>query len=143
MTRRLKGRSSCLLLSLFLVAACGGDSPTAPTADFIALNSIIPSAGTALNAGERVTFTANVTCTLVSANGGFTAMVLQDQGNRTLLGEGEIAPQVALQKGTTTTTLSHTITIPRSGSTVTVALPIFIDGSTSTSAVVRREYTVR
>lgn len=52
-----------------------------------------------LNAGDRVTFTAVVTCSLVSANGGITAMVLQDQRNQTLLGEGEIAPQVSLQKG--------------------------------------------
>ena len=142
MSSRLKAKGSCLFFSLFLIAGCS-DSPTAPTTDSIALDSIAPAAGTMLNAGDRVTFTAVVTCTLVSANGGLTALVLQDQGNQTLLGEGEIAPQVSLRKGTATVTLSHTITIPRSGSTVTVALPLFVDGSSSTSAVVRREYSVR
>jgi hypothetical protein len=143
MTRRLQVRSSGFLFSLFLIAGCGSDSPTAPTTDFISLNSIAPAAGTTLTAGDRVTFTAVVTCTIVNSTGGFTAMVLQDQGNRTLLGEGEIPPQVTLQKGTTTVTLSHTITIPQSGSTVTVALPIFVNESTSTRAVVTRNYTVR
>ena len=79
MSSRPKAKNSCLLFSLFLITGCGADSPTAPTTDLIALNSIAPAAGTMLNAGDRVTFTAVVTCTLVSANGGITAMVLQDQ----------------------------------------------------------------
>jgi hypothetical protein len=135
-------RTLGLYLSVLLIAGCGSDTPTAPTTDFIALDSIAPAAGTALNAGDRVTFTAVVTCTIVSGNNGFTAMVLQDQGNRTLLAEGEIQPQAALQQGTATITLSHTITIPRSGSTVVVMLPIFVNSAT-TSALVRREYVVR
>jgi hypothetical protein len=135
-------RNPALWLSLLLIAGCGSDSPTAPTTDFIALDSIVPAAGTALTAGDRVTFTAVVTCTIVSGDSGVTAMVLQDLGNRTLLGEGEIQPQAALQKGTATITLSHTITVPRSGSTVVVMLPIFVN-STTTSALVRREYAVR
>jgi hypothetical protein len=142
MTPGIKLRSPSLLFGLFLIAGCGSSSPTAPTTDFIALDSIVPAAGTTLTAGERVTFTAVVTCTIVSGDSGFAAMVLQDLVNRNLLGEGEIQPQAALQKGTTTLTLSHTITIPRSGNTVVVLLPIFVSSDT-TRALVRREYPVR
>ena len=129
--------------SLFLIAGCGSNSPTAPTTDFISLNSIVPAAGTTLNAGELVTFTAVVTCTIVNSNGGFAAMVIQDHRNISLLNPGETPPQAALTKGTTTVTLSHTLTIPESGSTVKVLFPIFVNESSSTRAVVVRDYTVR
>ena len=130
-------------LLLGVVAGCGSSTPAAPTSDFIALDSIVPAVGTVLTAGERVTFTAVVTCTIVSSNGGFTGMVVQDQGNRSLIPAGEQAPTSRLAKGTATVTLSQAVTIPESGSTVRVALPIFIDESNSTAAVVFRTYTVR
>jgi len=142
MTRRLKRVSSALCFGLFLIAGCSSSNPTAPTTDFISLNSIVPAAGTALNAGERVTFTAVVTCTIVNSNGGFAAMVIQDHRNLSLLDPGEIPPEAALTKGTTTVTLSHTITIPESGS-IKVLFPIFVNESSSTRAVVVRDYTVR
>jgi len=142
MTRRLKRISPGLCFGLFLIAGCSSSNPTAPTTDFISLNSIVPAAGTALNAGERVTFTAVMTCTIVNANGGFAAMVIQDHRNLSLLDPGEIPPEAALTKGTTTVTLSHTITIPDSGS-IKVLFPIFINESSSTRAVVVRDYTVR
>jgi len=129
-------------LSLFLLAGCAS-SPTAPTTDSISLTSIVPAGGTTLTAGDRVTFTAVVNCTIVNSDGGLTAMVIQDQANRSLLAPGEVQPQTALVKGTTTVTLSHTVTIPESGSTLTVALPIFVNESSSTRAVVTRQYTVR
>ena len=132
-----------LWFSLFLIAGCSSNSPTAPTADFISLTSIVPAAGTTLTAGDRVTFTAVVNCTIVSANGGFAAMVIQDHRNISLLEAGEIEPQAPLARGSTTVTLSHTVTIPASASTVTVALPIFVNDSSSTRAVVVRNYTVR
>ncbi len=136
-------RSLLFLCSLLLIAGCGSNSPTTPTTDFIALDSIVPAAGTALNAGERVTFTAVVTCTIVSSNSGFTVMVLQDQLNRSLLPPGESPPQAPLLKGTATVTLTTTVTIPPSGSTVTVALPIFVSESNTTRAAVTRNYPVR
>ena len=142
MTSSLKRRAK-LWFSLFLIAGCGSSSPTAPTTDSISLTSIVPAAGTTLNAGDRVTFTAVVICTIVNSNGGITAMVLQDNANRSLLAPGEIQPQSTLAKGTTTVTLSHTVTIPESGTTVTVALPIFVNESSTTRAVVTRNYSVR
>jgi len=142
MTRRLKRVSPGFCLGLFLIAGCSSSNPTAPTTDFISLNSIVPAAGTTLTAGERVTFTAVVTCTIVNANGGFAAMVIQDHRNLSLLDPGEIPPEAALTKGTTTVTLSHTITIPESGS-IKVLFPIFVNESSSTRAVVVRDYTVR
>jgi hypothetical protein len=143
MTSILTPRSSGLWLCLFLITACGSSSPAAPTSDFISLTSILPAAGTTLTAGDRVTFTAVVDCTIVSSNGGFAAMVIQDHRNISLLEAGEMQPQAMLAKGTTTVTLSHTVTIPQSASTVTVALPIFVNDSSSTRAVVVRNYTVR
>jgi len=139
----IKRRSSGLWFSLFLIAGCASSSPAAPTSDFISLSSIVPAAGTMLTAGDRVTFTAVVECTIVSSNGGFAAMVIQDHRNISLLEAGEMQPQAMLAKGTTTVTLSHTVTIPPSASTVTVALPIFVNDSGSTRAVVVRNYTVR
>ena len=136
-------RSAGLWFSLFLIAGCGSTSPAAPTSDFISLTSIVPAAGTTLSAGDRVTFTAVVECTIVSSNGGFAAMVIQDHRNLSLLEAGESQPQVMLVKGTTSVTLSHTVTIPQSASSVTVALPIFVNDSGSTRAVVVRNYTVR
>jgi hypothetical protein len=98
-----------------------------------------------LSAGERVTFTAVVSCTIVNSEGGLAAIVVQDQANRSLLPPGEAAAQAVLRKGTETLTLSQTVTIPENlgGSTVTVALPIFVNESSSTRAVVTRNYTVR
>ena len=139
----LKLRSAALCFGVLLIAGCASSSPTAPTTDFISLTSIVPAAGTALTAGDRVTFTAVVDCTIVSANGGFAVMVIQDHRNISLLEVGEIQPQATLTKGTTTVTLSHTVTIPQSASSVRVALPIFINDSNSTRAVVTRDYTVR
>jgi len=139
----LKLRSAALCFGVLLIAGCASSSPTAPTTDFISLTSIVPAAGTALTAGDRVTFTAVVDCTIVSANGGFAVMVIQDHRNISLLEVGEIQPQATLTKGTTTVTLSHTVTIPQSASSVRVALPIFINDSNSTRAVVTRDYAVR
>ena len=90
-----------------------------------------------------VIFTAVVECTIVNSDGGITAMVIQDQANKSLLAPGENQPQAELTKGTTTVTLSHTVTIPESGSILTVALPIFVNESDTTRAVVTRHYTVR
>lgn len=135
--------SAVLGLSCLLVAGCSSDSPTAPTADHIELNSVVPAAGTALKAGERVTFTAVVTGTIVSADGGFTGLVLQDQANRSLLAPGDAQPQAALSKGTTTVTLTHTYTIPEGGVSLTLAVPLFINSSAETRAVATRNYSTR
>ena len=142
MSSSLTLRNPGFWFSLFLIAGCS-NGPTAPTNDAISLTSITPAAGTTFNAGERVTFTAVVNCTIVTSNGGLTAMVIQDQANKSLLAPGEIQPQATLVKGTTTVTLSHTVTMPESGSMVTVALPIFVSESNRTAAVVTRNYTVR
>lgn len=137
-------RRSAILLGLFLIAGCGSTTPTGPTTDFISLDSIVPAAGTTLTAGERVTFTAVVTCTIVNSSGGRTAMVIQDQRSVTLLDAGQIEPVATLSRGTATVTLSQTITIPTNGSTtVRVFLPIFVDESNSTRALVTRDYPVR
>ena len=151
MTSILRFRSAGLWFSVLLLAGCGSSNPTAPTTDFnsspttdfISLTSIVPAAGTALTIGDRVTFTAVVDCTIVSSNGGFAAMVIQDHRNITLMEVGEIQPQATLTRGRTTVTLSHTVTIPATANTVRVALPLFINESNSTRAVVTRDYTVR
>src|SRR5262245_14162869 len=109
-------RMLSFIMCLMLLTACGSEKPTGPTTDFITINSIVPAAGTTLVAGERVTFTAVLTCTIVSDSGGFTTLVVQDQRNLSLLEFNEQPPEAALRKGTNTVTLSQTITIPQSGS---------------------------
>ena len=131
------------IICLVLVAGCGTDSPAGPTSDFIAVQSIVPAAGTVLTAGERVTFSATLECTIVSAEGGFTALIVQDQRNQSLRPGDTTPPEAALRKGTTTVTLSQAITAPASGSTVNVMFPIFVNGSTETRAVAVRSYQVR
>jgi hypothetical protein len=133
-------RNSVLLLALAVVSACGADSPTAPTRDWIELNSLTPASGTTLTAGDRVTFTATVTCTIVSSGSGSVVLLLLDQGNRTL---NPSAPMTTLPKGTTTVTLTDTLTVPPSGSTVRVALPLFVDTNNSTRSLKTVEYTVK
>ena len=143
MPKRAAVKGLAVGFSLFLMGSCGSNGPTTPTTDFIALDSIVPAEGTTLNAGDRVTFTAVVTCTVVNSAGGFTALILQDQTNRSLTPAGENPPRATLLKGTATVTLSHTITIPPSGSTVTAFLPIWVNESNATNAVARRDYPVR
>ena len=100
----------------------------------------MPAEGTTLRAGDRVTFAAVVTCNIVNPNGGTVTMFLLDQGNLTLLSEGERAPEVTLVHGTTTVTLSRTITILSSG---IVSMRIFTNESPTSRDIVIRDYTVR
>ena len=136
-------RTIGFLVSLLLLTGCGSDTPTGPTTDFISIDSIVPAAGTALVAGERVTFTVVATCTIVSAESGFTALIVQDQRNMLLGLFDTRPPEAACPKGTTKVTLTETITVPSSGSTVNALLPIFVGSSTETRAVAVRTYTVR
>jgi hypothetical protein len=132
----------CLLLvSLVTLASCGGaDSPTGPTSEWIDLNSLAPAAGTALTAGDQVAFTATVTCTIVNSDGGHTALLLTDHANRSL---NNPSPTATLSKGTKTVTLTSTITVPPTGSTVNVVLPLFINGSDTTRMARTASYPVR
>ena len=136
-------RTLSFVVSLFLLTGCGSDTPTGPTTDFITVESIVPVAGTTLTAGERVTFTAVVTATIVNGEVGFTALVLQDQRNVTLLEVDESAPEATLRKGSATVTLSQAITIPATATTVNALFPLFIDGRNRTGAVAVRTYPVR
>ena len=139
----MAARTVGFLVSLVLLTGCGSDTPTRPTTDFISIESIVPAAGTALVAGDRVTFTVVATCTIASADGGFTALIVQDQRNMLLGLFDTRPPEAACPKGTTKVTLTETITVPASGSTVNALLPIFVGSSTETRAVAVRTYTVR
>jgi hypothetical protein len=136
-------RTFSFVVCAILASACAGDAPTGPTTDFIAIDSMVPAAGTTLVAGERVTFTATITCTIVTADGGFAAFVLQDQRNQSLRDGDTLAPEATLRKGTATHTFTQTITVPESGSTVNALFPLFVTGSDSTRAVAVRTYAVR
>jgi hypothetical protein len=131
-----------MLVGLLAASACGG-SPTEPTTDWIELDSISPAAGATLTAGERVTFTAVVTCTIVGDDGGLVSMVLQDHRQVSLKGADQPSPVQSLRKGTTTVTLSDTVTVPAGASMVVVWLPMFVDGITTTRLMKRLEYPVR
>jgi hypothetical protein len=134
-------RKWIMLVILAATMACGSDTPTTPTSDWIELNALTPPSGTTLTAGERVTFTATVTCTVVSSDGGTVGLVLMDQGNRNVGSTPQ--PFSTLPKGNKTVTLTDSITVPVSGSTVSLVLPLFVNGSTSTRALKKVDYSVR
>lgn len=136
-------KRSWLVFAALALASCGGESPTTPTTDWIELNSLTPPNGTVLTAGERVTFTATVTCTIVSSDGGHVAMVVSDQGFRNLIEPGQ-TPQATLPKGTSApVTLGVAVTMPESGSSIKLSLPLFVNGSNTTRAIKMADYTVR
>jgi hypothetical protein len=135
-------RAQWIFGAILAVVSCGG-SPTQPKTDFIELKAISPAAGTILTASSQVTFTATVTCTIVSADGGLVSMFIGNQGLQSLKPDGRGASE-RLSKGTATVTLTDTVTIPaESGSRVNVMLPIFIDGSNTTSQLKQVTYEVR
>jgi hypothetical protein len=129
-----------VVLALVAVVSCGADTPTAPQSDWIELKSLTPATGTVLTAGETVTFTATVTTTVVTSDGGTVALLLYDQGNRSLQAT---QPTSTLPKGDKTLTLTDTITVPVSGSTVNLAIPLFVNGSTRTAAAKTATYSVK
>ena len=137
--------SRCFLaVSLVTLASCGGaDTPTGPTSEWIDLNSLTPAAGTTLTAGDRVSFTATVTCTIVNSDGGHTALLLTDHTNRPLNAPDDAPAVATLPKGTKTVTLTTTITVPPSGSTVNLVLPLFMNGSNTTRMARTASYPVR
>jgi len=134
-----------LLLPLLALVACGGSdsTPTTPTRDWIELNSLTPPRGTAVTAGEPLTISATVTCTIVSRDGGMVGLLIRDQGGRTLPGAGTSPQQVTLPAGTTTVSLTDTVTAPPSGGTITVYVPMWVNGSNLTAAFTTASYTVK
>jgi hypothetical protein len=106
-----------LLSSLVGVATCSG-SPSAPTVDTLAVQRATPPAGTVLGANSEVTFTYQITCTLTSETAlvGMMFFPIIDGG----LFEGGASATPTIRKGTTTLTLSHTITVPARSTRVDV-----------------------
>jgi hypothetical protein len=133
-------RPSTLLPLLFFLslASCGGGSPAQPTRDWIELMSILPAESSTFAAGERVTFTATVDCTVATSDGGSVALVVQapDVLNQP-------APTASLSKGTRTVTLTSTVTMPASGTAVTVFIPLWVNESNTTAMMKRVSYSVR
>lgn len=126
-----------LLLSFLALASCGGSSPTQPARDWIELKSIQPAEGSTFAAGEQVTFTATVDCTIATSDGGMVSLVVQ--GPDVL---NQPTP-TSLSKGTKTVTLTTTATMPGSGVTVTAFIPLFVNESNTTAMMKRVSYSVR
>lgn len=128
------------------LVACESEWPTAPTGteDRISLTTIDPPAGTILETGQTVTFTATVTHTLNTAASGLVAMVIQDQLSRNLKTFGVPQSHVPIGQGAGTSTITDSITIPASGiSSIDVILPLFPQGATRTSVTDSVRYQVR
>jgi hypothetical protein len=153
---RRSGFAIVVALGLGLLSGCGSDVPSAPSStpaptplptptpgtDAISLSSISPAAGTALQAGQEVAFTATVSYTLASAASGRVSMIIQDQLNRSLQPLG--THPTAVSGGTATVTLTDSIVIPATGvSLVRVFLPLYPASATSTSVVALGEYPIR
>lgn len=126
-----------LLLSAASLASCGGKSPTQPTHDWIELKSIQPAENTVFARGDTVTFNATVECTVASSDGGTVVLIVQS---------GPVINQptpVTLPKGTTTVTLTSSLTMPDSEMPITVFIPLFVNGSNETAMMKRLNYTVK
>ena len=140
-------------LLVLLLGACGG-SPAGPTAtpaptpppatDAVSVGSIVPPAGTPLQASETVTFTATLNYTLASAESGQIVIAIQDQSDRNLQQLGRPQPAALVSRGTGTATLADSIVVPASGVTsVRVFFPLIPMGATRTDVVVSVSYPVR
>ena len=140
-------------LLVLLLGACGG-SPAGPTAtpastpppatDAVSVGSIVPPAGTPLQASETVTFTATLNYTLSSAESGQIVIAIQDQSDRNLQQLGRPQPASLVSRGTGTATLADSIVVPASGVTsVRVFFPLIPMGATRTDVVVSVSYPVR
>ena len=103
--------------ALMWVASCSG-SPSAPTVDTLVVQRATPPAGTVLRANSEVTFTYQLTCTLTSETAlvGMIFIPITDGG----FSDGVASATPTIRKGTTTLTLSHTLTIPARSSRIDV-----------------------
>ena len=136
---------------LILLAGCGGGSSgmtTSPTSTTLtdavtAITNMNPAPGTALQAGQTVTFTGTAAYTLASADTGIMVIVVQDQTGRPLP-SNDVVPAVAVRRGSADATLSWTATVPASGvTTVRVFFGLAGSGASSTNAVLSVSYPVR
>lgn len=134
-----------LLVPVLALCACGGNTSTNPTLDWIAIKAATPPTGTVLKAGETVTFTVSVDATVVSADTGIVRMLVTTEGMVPLNNGTAGPPKQTVPKGTTTVALTDTVTIPLelSGSSVLVVVPIWIDGVQRTGQWGRLAYTVQ
>lgn len=101
---------ACWLLCGALCAASCADSPSAPTKDALEVRSAVPARDTVLAVGADVTFTYQVTFALSSARAlvGMVLIPVVDGGSMF----AESSPVSSIQRGTTTVTLTETLTIP-------------------------------
>jgi len=133
-----------VLLSAAAVVSCSKSSPTEPVLDLdsVTIVSIQPPAGTVLQAGARVTFTATIGYHLVNASSGSVFIVVQDQALKNLSSTVPV-PSVNVVRGTGTVGLSDSVVIPAAGVTsVGVFFPLLQTGATVTQTVQSVSYTV-
>ena len=119
-------------------------APSPPTSDSISLVNMAPPPGTNLSPGQTVTFTATVAYSLLSADSGVIALVIQDLANQRLQPIDTPQPTATITKGSGQATLSQSITLPGTGITgVRVFFPLAPAGATSTNVVVSVTYPVQ
>ena len=109
-----------------------------PSVDTVKILSVTPDVRTALHAGESVSFSVDVQYSLVTAQSGSVALVIQR-------GEKEYAPLAnetsVIQKGSGTLHLEKEITVPET-TAILVYTPLTIQGATRTRVRDSRAYTV-
>jgi hypothetical protein len=86
--------------------------------DSLVVQRATPPAGTVLSASSEVTFTYQITCTLTSETAlvGAIFIPIIDGG----FSDGGSSATPTIRKGTTTLSLSHTLTIPARSSRIDV-----------------------
>jgi hypothetical protein len=133
-----------ILLAAAAIASCSKSSPTEPALDLdsVTIVSLQPPAGTVLQAGARVIFTATIGYHLVNAASGSVFIVVQDQALRNLSSTVPV-PSVNVVRETGTVGLSDSVVIPAAGVTsVGVFFPLLQTGATMTLTVQSVSYSV-
>ncbi len=123
-------RTTAVVLALAFLAACGGGNPETPQNQLptVTLASITPPGGTILTAGQKLTVTASVNCTVPYANAELTMVIRTDKSRP--LNSGSETSTKPLVKGMWIVTLTDTITVPPTGNMVQIYLLLVAAGTT-------------
>jgi hypothetical protein len=103
----LRGVIACCCATLLVGVAACADSPPAPTQDSVEIRSANPAPGTSLTANSQQTFSYDVRLTLKSERAIAGLVFVPDGQIHNLV----MSPVISVGRGSTTVTLSHTLSI--------------------------------
>jgi hypothetical protein len=107
----------------------------------IKLESASPAPGTPLTIGQTVEFKITVSYQLSVADKGAIIVVVQDEANRSLLGDGKQQSQTVI-RGKGTVTLAQSFVVPPGGNEVRFFIPLVPEGLHDTTGELIVRYPV-